>query len=507
LRIVHWSGRIRRYPILFALNYTITEDLAMKRRRLLVVAAGIGAGVLATLLTVGLVLAQGPDEPEYTNFQIQNLSQSTANVVVEVYDTDGDLVASEAITIPAGSSTSFSQNPGVPDPLGLPNGFMGSVLISSDQEVGAIANQFVSADPWNPRVAAAYNGVSEPATDIFFPLQWRQYNLWDTRFFLQNTTDVAATVTLTYTHDSYSLSSVDHVESGVVIPARGTLMRSLYDGLSVLGTGWEGSVQVSSDQPLAGVADGFNSGTPYRFAMNYVGFGPNDADTMVYAPVIFRRYLVPQFGWNTNIFVANVGDNPAEVQVTYIGEGLGSPVTETQLITVSGRFQQDPNTDLPEDFRGAAVIESLNSEPIVAVVLQATSRGPYDRATAYSGVPGSQASDQVSLPMLMKTYFCSLIWNTNIPVLNTEYESGPAEVYVTYTGGGLASSVQRQFTVTDTYLISQFGETSLPGGLPCTTGWRGSATITSTRPIVAVVNENALAVTGDLAETYNGIAY
>lgn len=478
----------------------------MTRNLRIAIATGVGA--LVALVAVGIVFAQGPNQPEYTNFQIQNLSNELATVVVDVYNTSGGLVASKSITIPANSSTSFSQNPGVtPDPLGLSNGFIGSVVLSSDQQVGAIVNQFVASDPFNPRIAAAYNGVSSPSTSLFFPLQWRQYNTWDTRFFLQNTTDVTATVTITYTHDNFSVSTVDYVESGVKIPPRGLLVRKLYNDRANLGSQWEGSVAVRSDQPLAGVADGFYSGTPYKFEMNYNAFGPSDADVTIYAPVAFRQYLAPQFGWNTNIFVANFGTSPAQVKVTFIGGGLAAPVTSTQTITVSGRFQQATFTGLPTNWGGAAIIESTNGQPIVAVVLEATSSGPMDRSTAYNAIPISQASTRLSLPMLMKTFYCPVIWNTNIPVMNTQYNIGPATVYVTYSGGGLPSPLVRTFMVTNTLLISQFGEAGLPGGLPCTTGWRGSAVITSTRPIVAVVNENALAVLGDLAETYNGIAY
>jgi hypothetical protein len=387
----------------------------------------------------------------------------------------------------------------------LPDGFIGSVRISSDKEVAAIVNQFVADNSLSPRIAAAYNGIAEPSTEVFMPLHWRRFIAWDTRFFCQNTTDSQATVSITYTHDSFSTSTADHVESGVTIPARGLLVRELYDDMSVLGTNWEGSVKVSSDQPLACVADGFWDSS-IDFEMNYNAFGPNDADTKIYAPAVFRQYAMP-WGWNTNIFVANFGTVPAEVEVTFIGGGLSAPVTATQTITVSGRFQQAHFTDLPTNWSGSAVVESTNGQPIVAVVLEATSSGTLDRSTAYSAVPDSQSATRVSVPMAMKTFYCAVTWNTNVPVLNTEYETGPAEVHITYTGGGLSSPVHRQFTVTDTRMISQFSETGLPGGLPCTTGWRGSAIVTSTRPIVAVVNENALAVSGDLAETYNGIGY
>lgn len=473
-------------------------------RRLLT--AGV-TGLVTALILISVVLAQGPNQPEYTNFQIQNLSDAVANVVVQVYNVNGSIVATKAITIPAGSSTSFSQNPAVPDPLGLPSGFIGSVVISSDQPVGAIGNQYVALNSLDPRIAASYTGISQPSTELFFPLHYRRYNTWDTRIFLQNTTDVTATVTITYTYDNFSGSKVNHTETGLSIPPRGLLVRKLYNDLPVLGNQWEGSARVSSNVPLAGVADGFYSGAPYNFEMSYNALSPDDAGTKLYAPVIYRRYKVPQFGWNTNIYVVNMGTAPAQVQVTYIGGGLTTPVTETQIITNSGRFQQDSSAVLPEDFEGSAVIESLNGQPIAAVVLEATSRGPLDRATAYNAVSASKATTRASLPMLMRTYYCSLIWNTAVPVLNTQYDVGPAEVYITYSGGGLSAPIQRRFTITDSMVIRQFNETGLPGGLPCVTGWRGSGVITSTRPIVAIVKQNALAVTGDLSQAYNAIGY
>src|SRR5574341_271497 len=89
-------------------------------------------GMLVALFAPGrIVLAIS----SYTSgFQVQNLSGSTANITLTYYNQDGTTAASVGDTITQnGSKTYF--------PLtSVATGFNGSVVISSDQPIAAIAN-------------------------------------------------------------------------------------------------------------------------------------------------------------------------------------------------------------------------------------------------------------------------------------------------------------------------------------------------------------------------------
>jgi len=467
----------------------------MMRRRAIIMAGVVGALVAMLLASVLLVEAQGPPDPEYTNFQIQNLSSETANVVVEFYDASGTLVVSDTNTIPANDSISYTQNPCC-EPLGLPDGFRGSVVISSDQPVAAIGNQFVmSTETYpTPYIAAAYGGEDTPDTHWELPLMFRQYNTWDSRYAVQNTSSVTATVNITYT--TIPAGSVAKTDSVAIAP-NGALYRALYDDDSDLGSDWQGAVTIDADQNVVAMSDSFFSGyTPgaYQCELNYSGLTDSDADTTVYLPVLFRKYLAPDFGWNTNLFVTNLGASDADVTIEYFGGGIVGTVTETATIATSARFQQYSNTNLPDGWAGSGKITS--DQPIVAVVIEATSSGPNDKATAYAGVPVGTTTQNVSIPFLMKMHVD--LWNTNFTIQNAG--GAPADVTVTYRGGGLSSPVSVPMVVTDTVWVSQYWESGLPWG------WRGNATVTSDQLIAVVANENSITL-GDLSETYNAINF
>jgi hypothetical protein len=453
----------------------------------------------APMVTGDVGIAADPSAAEYTNFQIQNLSSTTANVVVKVYNESGTLVASD--TPPAlspGGYVAYTQNPLGSDPFNLGSGFKGSVVVESDQKVGAIANQFVgNLGTGQSSISAAYTGVDTPSTDLSFPLAYRSFNNWTTRIHLQNSTDTAANVQVTYTAYAGSANSKTATDS-FSIPGNGSKTVSLYKDAvpTTLGTNWQGSVTIHSSKSLAGIADLYfdnpTDGSYYDFIMNYNGFTTSDTGTTLYAPTLFKRYLEPAFGWNTNIFVSNMGSASANICVTYSGNGASSTPHCINNVPINGavRFQQfsEPDSTIPVNWTGSAKI--TGTQPVAAVVAMVTSTGANDRAAAFNALANSKLSTAYSAPFLMKWYAAPASWNTNFTAVIPD--GSTRNVCVTYNTGARTCT-----SVAGTALIRQALDPNIPNG------FRGSGTITSTVPFAIVVNMNGSP--RDLSESYNAI--
>ena len=90
------------------------------------------AALLMTLAGTGLASAQG-GVTYSSGFQIQNLEADRANVL-QFYNQDGTVAASPSYTIAGNSSRTFFP---ISD---VPSGFNGSLVVSSDKNIRAVAN-------------------------------------------------------------------------------------------------------------------------------------------------------------------------------------------------------------------------------------------------------------------------------------------------------------------------------------------------------------------------------
>jgi len=125
--------------------------------------------LLVAMVLVGSVAGQGITYN--TGFQVQNLGTGTATITIIYYNQDGSVAASVPDSIPAGGSKTYYPLTAVPD------GFNGSVVISSDMPIAAIANELGNGGAY----AASYAGFDAGATTINLPLIMRGnygFNTW-----------------------------------------------------------------------------------------------------------------------------------------------------------------------------------------------------------------------------------------------------------------------------------------------------------------------------------------
>ena len=100
----------------------------MNKKLLILVAA-----IALALLIPGAVMAQSPGGLSYTSgVQVVNLDSSTATIGLTYYNQDGSVAATAADTIAGNSSKTYF-------PIQAPTGFNGSLVVSSDKPITAIA--------------------------------------------------------------------------------------------------------------------------------------------------------------------------------------------------------------------------------------------------------------------------------------------------------------------------------------------------------------------------------
>jgi hypothetical protein len=454
----------------------------MKRMKILVAMMLVAAFLLPTMVS-----AQGSGITWNSGFQVQNLENAEASINIMYYNQDGTEAISGGVndTIPAmGSKTYYPIHAGVGET------FNGSVVISSDKQVVAIANLLASG---TLSAGSATNSFSAGAMTMNLPLIMRGNAGFNTWFNVQNTGTSSTNVTVTYYPGSAGNSGVTDTAS-----IQGGAAHTFdQETKSALGTKFVGSASVTSDsQAIVATVEQAGTGS-IKTLLGYNGF--TGGSTTVVAPLIMANNA----GFFTGIQVQNAGTATANVTVTYGPNTAGTftPSAEPASIAAGGSatFLQSGGQWGTNKYVGSATITNTEAQPLVAIVNQLKS-GTLSFGTAYEGFDPTSATSSVSAPLVMANnsgYF------TGIQVQNVS-GANPCNVCVTY-GPNTAGS----FTPTQEChdIAVDASHTFLQSGGQWTQKYVGSASITGSGcSIVAIVNELNLSL-NDQFFTYNGFNY
>jgi hypothetical protein len=369
--------------------------------------------------------------------------------------------------------------------------FNGSVVISSDKQVVAIANLLASG---TLSAGSATNSFSAGAMTMNLPLIMRGNAGFNTWFNVQNTGTSSTNVTVTYYPGSAGNSGVTDTAT---IPA-GAAHTFDQETKSALGTLFVGSALVtSSSQAIVATVEQAGTGS-IKTLLGYNGF--TGGSTTVVAPLVMAN----NSGFFTGIQVMNVGSATATVNVAYGPNTAGAfaPTAESASVAAGGSatFLQSGGQWGSNKYVGSATITNAQGQSLVAIVNQLKS-GALSFGTAYEGFDPTSATSSISAPLVMANnsgYF------TGIQVQNVSGAS-PCNVTVTYgpnTAGSFApvpESASVALGASYTFLQS--------GGQWGSNKYVGSASIAGTGcSIVAIVNELNLSL-NDQFFTYNGFNY
>lgn len=473
--------------------------------------------VVSLLVIATMVLAATGPNPGSgsTDIRVMNTSDQQASVTVDYYNPAGGIESTKSATLPPNGSTDF-----LAADSGLSDGFNGSAVVSSDQELASVAFiHWVGGEGGDGFTAGAYSGVPLGSTELFCPSLAARPNKQKSVLAVQNADSGTADVELFfYDRDGNAWSGNPLTASlpegaGQVWDLTDFLGDDPDEILDPPGDGWLGSVKVSSPngKKLAAVVTMFWGGANARSAAyNCASSGSN----VIYFPDIKRRVGAdPSVGWKQ--YGGNVIQNLSSTSVANIQVDLldrDGTVLYTFNHTINPLASQGFNTRFPanapdpdaffsamgDDFNGALRITS--DQPLAAVYNSTTLTGGNPRASTYTAEGGDVASTDIYFPAVYR-----LVVNGTF----TRYSA-----LLVYNPGNTPANVTITVYAPDGTQVKQFTD-QIPGGTShgYNTRWgvsmpnpeelgdafMGSIHVSSDVPVVGLSNVNY----PDQQATYN----
>lgn len=462
--------------------------------------------LIASLVAAFAVSSAGAQLTYESGFQVANLSTTdTASIVITYYPQGTGSPVAVSDSIPAGESkTYFPIHSAAGDP------FNGSVVVSSDQPVAAIANTLANSFAYG----ASTGGFSAGATSFSLPLIMCNNSGFNTWFNIQNAGSADASVTINYTA---GLAGTSGSENATISPGRALTFDQASgsstvncDTLMGTDTMFVGSAAITSDQPVVATVMQVGTGSSQTL-LGYNGFAAGSADVRV--PLIMANNST----FFTGLQIQNAGTASANVTVDYspnTASGSTKELTDDTFTLAAGESKTIlHNGDSPANggsnsfsdglaYIGGATITS-DGEPLVAIVNQL---GGGRWGTAYEGFNAGDATTDVSVPLLMAN---NSYYFTGLQCANVGSASASVTVEFSPNTVGTIDPVDVTYT-----LAAGASNTLLQNGSDGTNDWDaigqyvGSASVTATgSEVVCIVNQlNTVSASGDTFFTYDGFS-
>ena len=325
--------------------------------------AAIAASLTLTLSATGVANANltMPYGTGTTTYSVMNVGSAPATVVATYYNPDGTTQLASTHNLPVNGrlDVTVGQSPDGP----LPGNWSGSVVLSSDQDIVAVARIKYAGRPNanenNPgqtpgTESSAYEAFNSGSTALYFPVIVRIKRAAQptvaqltTRFTVQNTSASPATVYLNFRNfDNTTYAPVIVTLAGYGSKTWDTAVDAdLPPGLNLAPNSIALSLLVTGTQPLVGVAeqswnlDGSINGTPVRqnWAADYAAIPASEAATTLYGPLVSRIGGPPSgstrpctfvvyttFFFYTQFAVQNTTATTVTVTATFIRSNTGT---------------------------------------------------------------------------------------------------------------------------------------------------------------------------------------
>jgi hypothetical protein len=451
--------------------------------------------VLAVLLSVALSAAfpasAGPPGNFVTDFNVQNLGTSPANIAIIFYYQNGNQAGTKTFNnVPAGSSAYF--NPATMPLDGgssLPSGFQGSAVVQSDQPLAAIttlANDLTGLQ----YVTDAYVGVTQPNTTVFAPIVMANLGPWNTRISIQNAGSAPAPAYITYKQGG---TTVTTQQTNPIPPGASIVVDQATSGLN----GFNGSAIITSTQPLAISVDEYKS--TGGLLVSYTAIPLSKASTTVYMPGYINAYGP----WTTDFTIINTGSAQASVSVSFTGISTvldcSIPANGTLYLNpAAGNYGGCSGGPLPPNYYGGATV-TATQPVVVAYNIANTLGGSGNRAIGYTGIPPADTGTVMAVPLIENGYGAGQ-WVTTFSVQVLDGSS--ASLTLEYSGsvGGQPYSVTKSNQeVKGSRTFNQASDGHVPPG------FLGSVKITSNKPIAVIADQNSLILSGDVAAGFPAV--
>jgi subtilisin family serine protease len=287
---------------------------------------------------------------------VQNSSARPATVRLTYRSSTGDGQWSETIVVPPLASQSVA----LADRAIVPEGFAGGILLNS---IAGEPLAVVLAATHSSGSATAYAGAVSGSTTLVAPMLFKNRateGVWNTGIQLQNLGGEVAQVVTTYM--SSESPGLEWSEGTTIAPGAA---HTLYQASkTMLPDGFVGSAQITviNGVPITGVVNEVNYEREISSVYELLSVG----ETQRFVPRLLRAVD----GRNTGLQVQNLGDGPAEIAITYRAPSGAVLARQEDVIgpRASQTYYQPSVPGLADGYAGGAVIESVNGQPIAAVV-------------------------------------------------------------------------------------------------------------------------------------------
>lgn len=436
--------------------------------------------------------AQGPGGPWASGIACVNLDDSAdANITFTFYpEEDGTAALTYDDTIAAGGTKTYF-TPSTPP--GVPSGFLGSAVVSSDKPVACSVNtqkqsSGTQSDPYRIGTSA---GV---ATDIAAPTMYVPQVLkglggWNSYIAVQNTESSAVDVTVSF-KDSTGAALPDAAQTAS-IPGQSTKV-FYQDSNADIPSSFIGAATVSADDGasnLAVVVNFYNAGTGVSTAQLHSYNGFDAGASKLYVPRIVRNF----YGYNGGFSIQNISTtDSATVRITFSFAGNDYVYNSPSIapgaalpLYAPNMAELDPVDSLPEGQRfGSAVIEVLSGGPVVAIVNEDNRGGPgipAERAgqgSSYNAISDGTQTGTVFFAQIARN--AGGIFSGGFQVANTTDTSGTCDI--TYSGAAAATETGVPLPASGSIARYAPNVTGLPDG------FNGGVTVVCTQDVVGISN-------------------
>jgi hypothetical protein len=414
------------------------------------------SGVLALVVVASLLLATGvfAETPPtlYTAIQVMNLSDTgDAHISLAYYNPNGTAASagiSDTLTPNQFKSYDASQNV----PSDLASNWRGSVVISSDQPVGAIVNMANSDS--GTYVSESYRGFPSADTANTMTLPFIVKNIADkgltfyTQFAIQNAGSSATSGTVTFT--PMGAGSPVSEPFGPLQPGAHVVFEQKTD--AALGSSFIGSAKVvaTTGGPIAVTAmqQGEKTGTG-RTLQNYTGFSTGSDKVM--SPLLLKGVPNAGYIYSTAIQVMNIhATDPVTARIQYYPAGGGAAINGPNVVIAAGAlysFDQSQDPGISNGFVGAGEVVRVSgaSSSLVGIVSQAgTSGGVYTRAFSFPGFGSNDAGQTWKCPLVLKKISDPPnTWSTAIQVMDVSGANNNVRITYYPSGGGASTTFSK----------------------------------------------------------------
>ncbi len=249
-----------------------------------------------------------------TTYSVMNVGTGTATVASTYYNPNGTSPAGSGFTQTLAPNARLDITAGQTPDGPLPLNWSGSVVLSSDQDIIAVAqtkytgrlNAETGPIHTPGTEASAYEAFNSGATDIFFPTLVRVKRTdapsvaqLSTRYTIQNTSGNPATVYLNYRNRS---DGTTYTPTVITLAGYGsrtfdtTIDTDLPNGMDIAPDTIAFSARVTATQPIVGVAeqswnlDGLIGPTPVKqnWVADYTAIPASEATTTLFVPNFSR---------------------------------------------------------------------------------------------------------------------------------------------------------------------------------------------------------------------------